>query len=142
MPETVSAPPSGFVEVTAIELGVNSHLREFASETGTEQLLPTGPGLRIDSGIIQGDAIAAELDSMIAKLVAWAPTRREALGRLRCALAETVVLLKDGTTNQASLLDLLKRPEVLDGVGDTGWLDRLQVDGDSGSVVHADAALV
>ena len=40
--------------------------------------LPTGPGLRIDTGVDEGDEIAAEFDSMIAKIIAGGRTRAEA----------------------------------------------------------------
>ena len=63
---------------------------------------------------------------MIAKLIAWGRDRDEALARLRRALADTVVVIDGGTTNQGFLLELLDRPEVRSGDVDTTWLDRLQ----------------
>jgi acetyl/propionyl-CoA carboxylase alpha subunit/acetyl-CoA carboxylase carboxyltransferase component len=104
--------------------------------------LPTGPGLRVDTGVAEGDVIPAEFDSMIAKLIAWGRDRDEALARLRRALAETMVVIEGGTTNQGFLLALLDRPEVRDGDVDTGWLDRLQLRGEIVSVRHADVALI
>src|ERR671910_875860 len=53
-----------------------------------------------------------------------------------------MVAIDEGTTNQGFLLELLGRPELLAGEVDTGWLDRLQADGDVEPVRHADAALV
>ena len=44
---------------------------------------PTGPGVRVDTGVAEGDAIPAEFDSMIAKVIAWGRDRDEALARLR-----------------------------------------------------------
>ena len=87
--------------------------------------LPTGPGVRVDTGVAEGDVIPAEFDSMIAKLIAWGRDRDEALARLRCALADTMVVVDGGTTNQGFLLELLDRPEVRTGDVDTTWLDRL-----------------
>jgi acetyl/propionyl-CoA carboxylase alpha subunit len=104
--------------------------------------LPTGPGLRVDTGVVEGDVIPAEFDSMIAKLIAWGRDRGEALARLRRALAETMVVIDGGTTNQGFLLDLLDRPEVRTGEVDTTWLDRMQLGGDIVPVRHADIALV
>ncbi|MFV0459974.1 MAG: acetyl/propionyl/methylcrotonyl-CoA carboxylase subunit alpha [Actinomycetales bacterium] len=52
---------------------------------------PTGPGVRWDAGVVQGDEIAGVFDSMIAKLIVSGSTRQEALERSRRALAELVV---------------------------------------------------
>ena len=53
-------------------------------------------------------------------------TREEAIARLRRAVADTMVVIEEGTTNQGFLLELLGRPELRAGEVDTGWLDRLQ----------------
>ena len=104
--------------------------------------LPTGPGLRVDTGVAEGDVIPAEFDSMIAKLIAWGQDREEALARLRRALADTTVVIDGGTTNQGFLLELLDRPEVRTGDVDTTWLDRMQLRGEIVPVRHADIALL
>ncbi len=52
---------------------------------------PTGPGVRLDSGVRSGGAIPREYDSMIAKLVVWAPDRDTARRRLGAALDELVI---------------------------------------------------
>ncbi|HVN13449.1 MAG TPA: carboxyl transferase domain-containing protein [Kineosporiaceae bacterium] len=87
--------------------------------------LPTGAGVRVDSGVREGDAISPEFDSMIAKIVAWGRTRDEALARLRRALAQTAVVVDGGATNRSFLLTLLDRPELQAGDVDNRWLDRL-----------------
>ncbi|SNS15642.1 Acetyl/propionyl-CoA carboxylase, alpha subunit [Geodermatophilus pulveris] len=98
----------------------------FAPAPGRVELmrLPTGPGVRVDTGIGVGDVIPPQYDSMVAKVIAWGRDRPEALARLRCALRETTVVLSGGTTTKSFLLDLLDRPEVVDGTADTAWLDR------------------
>ncbi|WP_448639256.1 ATP-binding protein [Geodermatophilus sp. URMC 63] len=98
----------------------------FAPAPGLVELLrlPTGPGVRVDTGISVGDVIPPQYDSMIAKVIAWGRDRPEALARLRCALQETTVVLRGGTTTKSFLLHLLDRPEVVAGTADTGWLDR------------------
>ncbi|MGP5724910.1 acetyl/propionyl/methylcrotonyl-CoA carboxylase subunit alpha [Arthrobacter rhombi] len=53
--------------------------------------LPTGPGVRIDSGVEQGETVSGNFDSMIAKLIVTGATRNEAAGRARRALDEMVV---------------------------------------------------
>ena len=104
--------------------------------------LPTGPGLRVDTGVVEGDPIPAELDSTIVKVTAWGADRGEALARLRRALADTVAVVEGGTTNQGFLLQLLGRPEVRAGDLDTGWLERLCLSGGTVPVRHADLALL
>ena len=104
--------------------------------------LPTGPGLRIDAGIAEGDMIPAAFDSMIAKVIAHGRTRAEALARLRRALAETTIVVDGGTTNQGFLLELLSSDELRSGNFDTRWLDRAARDGELLPVRHANIALV
>jgi acetyl-CoA/propionyl-CoA carboxylase biotin carboxyl carrier protein len=52
---------------------------------------PSGPGVRVDSGVVEGDVIGGAFDSMLAKLIVTGRTRREALERSRRALDEFVV---------------------------------------------------
>ena len=105
--------------------------RDFAPAPGliTRLDLPVGPGIRVDTGVAEGDSIPADFDSMIAKIIASGRTRDEALGRLRRAMAETTVIIDGGTTNKSFVLELLNRPEVIDGSADTGWIDRVRAEG-------------
>src|SRR4051794_4804138 len=116
----------------------------FAPAPGRIDLLrlPTGPGLRVDTGVGEGDSIPPEFDSMIAKVIAWGADRDEALARLRRAMAETTVIVDGGTTNQGFLLELLGRPEVRGGGLDTTWLDRPQLGGEIVPERHAEIALI
>jgi acetyl-CoA/propionyl-CoA carboxylase, biotin carboxylase, biotin carboxyl carrier protein len=52
---------------------------------------PSGPGVRLDSGVVGGDVVAGAFDSMLAKLIVTGSTRAQALERSRRALAEFVV---------------------------------------------------
>ena len=92
---------------------------DFAPAPGTVRLLkfPLGSGIRVDTGIAQGDVIPPDYDSMVAKIIAWGRDRNEALARLRTALRETTVVIDGGTTNKSFLLDLLDRDEVVSGSG-------------------------
>lgn len=67
--------------------------RNFMPAPGTIATLknPTGPGVRIDSGVEQGDVISGNFDSMLSKLVVTGATRTQALQRSRRALEEMVV---------------------------------------------------
>ncbi len=117
----------------AIEVRLNAEDPEngFAPAPGQVELLrlPGGPGIRVDRGVDEGDRIAPQFDSMIAKIVAHGAGRGEALARLRRALADTTVVVRGGATNRAFLLGLLDRPEAARGDYDNGWLDRLVVEG-------------
>lgn len=53
---------------------------------------PSGPGVRVDSGVVSGDVISGNFDSMVAKLIVTGATREEALQRSRRALEEMQVL--------------------------------------------------
>ncbi|WP_028047453.1 biotin carboxylase N-terminal domain-containing protein [Cellulomonas sp. URHE0023] len=54
--------------------------------------LPTGPGVRVDSGVVEGDSVSGLFDSMIAKLIVTGADRPQALARARRALAELEVV--------------------------------------------------
>ena len=62
-----------------------------APGTVTKMVVPQGPGVRWDAGIVEGDSIAGAFDSMIAKLIVTGATRAQALDRARRALDELVI---------------------------------------------------
>ncbi|WP_433567271.1 carboxyl transferase domain-containing protein [Nocardia sp. CA-151230] len=117
----------------AIEARLNAEDpdRDFAPAPGriARLDLPAGPGIRVDTGVSEGDTIPADFDSMIAKIIAYGRDRDEALGRLRRAMAQTRVVIEGGSTNKSFVLDLLDQPEVIDGSADTGWIDRVRAQG-------------
>ncbi|OJV83531.1 MAG: acetyl-/propionyl-CoA carboxylase subunit alpha [Cellulomonas sp. 73-92] len=59
-----------------------------APGTVTRLRFPSGPGVRVDSGVVEGDTISGAFDSMLAKLIVTGATRRQAIERARRALAE------------------------------------------------------
>lgn len=84
---------------------------------------PGGPGIRMDSAAYQGYIIPPYYDSMIAKLIVYAPTREDAIMKMRWALSEFIVEGVD--TNIDFQLDLIKNPSFESGEYDIGFLDRL-----------------
>jgi acetyl/propionyl-CoA carboxylase alpha subunit/acetyl-CoA carboxylase carboxyltransferase component len=136
--------PAEFGHAVEGRLNAEDPDRDFAPSPGRIALLslPSGPGVRVDTGVSQGDLIPADFDSMIAKIIAYGRTRAEALARLRRALADTTVIIEGGATNKGFLLDLLDQPEVIDGSADTGWIDRVRTAGRLVSHRHAGIALV
>ena len=118
--------------------------RDFAPAPGriAHLELPAGPGIRVDTGVAEGDSIPADFDSMIAKIIAHGRDRDEALARLRRAMRETSVVIEGGATNKSFILDLLDQPEVVDGSADTGWIDRVRAEGRLVAREHSGVALV
>ena len=83
---------------------------------------PGGPGIRIDSSAYQGYVITPYYDSMIAKLIAYAPTREEAIMKMKWALSEFIVEGVD--TNIDFQLELIRDPVFEKGNYDIGYLGR------------------
>ncbi|MET8147398.1 biotin carboxylase N-terminal domain-containing protein [Actinoplanes sp. NPDC049668] len=80
------------------------------------------PGLRLDTGVTDGSVVGLQGDSMLAKLVAWAPTRQEAARMLASALTRTQ--LHGVVTNRDLLVRVLRHQAFRAGDVDTGFLDR------------------
>src|SRR5271165_4214401 len=130
----------------AIEVRLNAEDADngFAPSPGAIERfrILTGPGVRIDTGVEEGDAVPAEFDSMIAKIIAYGQNRKEALSRLQRVLHESVVVIRGGASNRAFLLELLSRAEVQNAQVDIGWLDRLAAKGQHLSRQYVEVALV
>ncbi|MEU7852345.1 biotin carboxylase N-terminal domain-containing protein [Nonomuraea sp. NPDC049141] len=102
------------------------------AEDPSRGFLPTGGRVlrlaepdraRIDSGLVEDGVVGSEFDPMLAKIIAWAPTREAAFGRLDKALAETAVL--GVITNVPFLRALAAHPAVRAGELDTGLVERV-----------------
>ena len=80
----------------AIECRINAEdpYNNFIPSTGriTYTLLPTGPGVRVDTGVYIGFEVSPYYDSLISKLIVWGETRGEAILRMRRALEEYKIL--------------------------------------------------
>ncbi|MGE0702829.1 MAG: acetyl/propionyl/methylcrotonyl-CoA carboxylase subunit alpha [Vicinamibacterales bacterium] len=85
---------------------------------------PHAPGIRIDSGIAEGQVITPHYDPLLAKVMAWAENRTAAIARLSQALRQYPVL--GLTTNGPFLLRVLEDGDFTTGNVHTGWLDARQ----------------
>ena len=97
----------------------------FLPASGRLARLEWPSGVRIDTGVLEGDVIGDRYDPMIAKVVAHGRTRPEALGRLRSALNATRVL--GVRTNLRFLRWLLDQPAMRDGEMRTDTVQRLSI---------------
>ncbi len=79
-------------------------------------------GLRIDAGYRSGDAVSPYYDAMLAKMIAWAPTREAAIERLNRGLEQTDV--RGVVTNISFLSALITHPTVAANAIDTGFIER------------------
>jgi acetyl/propionyl-CoA carboxylase alpha subunit len=100
----------------------------FAPTPGTVTRLrwPTGTGIRVESGIEEGQTVGTSFDSMLAKLIVKAETREQAISRMRFALDETVI--HGLGTNQLYLRALCDDEAVFSGKVHTGYLGQAYSD--------------
>lgn len=94
----------------------------WAPQTGTLHRLSVPEAVRLDTGFTDGDPIGVHYDAMLAKVVAHAPTRAEALRKLAGALERAVV--HGPVTNRELLVRSLRHDEFIAGGADTGFYDR------------------
>ena len=96
----------------------------FLPQTGTvtRYAVPSGPGVRVDSGVEDGTVVPRFYDPMLAKLVVHGEDRDAAVARMRALLARTV--LHGVRTNLGHLADVVAHPAFGAGEVDTGFLDR------------------
>ena len=78
-------------------------------------------GIRLDSGIVDGSMVSIHYDPMLAKVISYAPTRRQSALVLADALART--RLHGLRTNRELLVNVLRHPAFLDGATDTAFFD-------------------
>ncbi|MFI1731445.1 biotin carboxylase N-terminal domain-containing protein [Streptomyces acidicola] len=94
----------------------------WAPQTGTLHRLTVPDGVRLDTGYADGDPIGVHYDPMLAKVVAHAPTRAEALRKLAAALERADI--HGPTTNRDLLVRSLRHEEFTTARMDTGFYDR------------------
>jgi acetyl-CoA carboxylase, biotin carboxylase subunit len=120
--------PQGWLQPRgwAIECRITSEdpAHGFLPSTGRIESLrvPAGPGIRWESGIEVGDEVTLYYDSMLAKLIVWAPDRLQAIERMARALDELAIV--GVATNQGFHRRLMADPEFRKGEIDIQFLDR------------------
>ncbi|MEU2182756.1 biotin carboxylase N-terminal domain-containing protein [Streptomyces thermolilacinus] len=115
-------PPAPRGHAVEARLYAEDPARAFAPQTGTLHALDV-PGVRLDAGYAAGDAVGVHYDALLAKAVAHAPTRPEALRLLAHALERARV--HGPVTNRDLLVRSLRHPEFAEpGRADTGFYDR------------------
>ena len=84
--------------------------------------LPGGCGVRVDTGLYSGCELPPYYDSLVAKLIVWAPTRLEAIRRMRRSLEELIV--EGPATNTDLLHQVMYHPQFVRGTYDTSFIDQ------------------
>ncbi len=117
-------PPQPSGHAVEARLYAEDPARGWQPQTGALLTLevPEGPGLRLDTGYAGGDAIGVHYDPMIAKVIAHAPTRTEAVRLLARALERARV--HGPVTNRDLLVRSLRHPDFAAARLDTGFYDR------------------
>ncbi|HET6634435.1 MAG TPA: biotin carboxylase N-terminal domain-containing protein [Streptomyces sp.] len=121
-------PPPARGHAVEARLYAEDPARDWQPQTGTLHRLHVettddgDTGLRLDSGVADGERISVHYDPMLAKVIAWAPTRRAALRRLADALRRARI--HGPVTNRDLLVRTLRHPDVVAARLDTGFYDR------------------
>lgn len=110
----------------SIECRIYAEVAEenFRPDTGAIQVFepPTGPGIRLDSGVARGSIVSHHFDPMLAKLIVWAPSRQAAINRMKRALEDFVLL---GVRNNIEFLHrTISSADFREGRVDTAFLNR------------------
>lgn len=109
----------------ALECRVNAEdpFNQFFPSTGmvTEHDVPTGPGVRVDTGVYTGYTVTPHYDPMISKVISYGKTRSQAISRMRRALREYHIL--GVLVNIPFHQNLLQHPRFLSGAFDTRFVE-------------------
>jgi len=130
----------------AIECRINAEdpYNNFMPSTGriTHSLLPTGPGVRVDTGVYPGFEISPYYDSLISKLIVWGETRAEAILRMRRSLEEYKIV--GVRTNIPFHQNLMDSHRFMGGQFDTRFVEeRFSMDAaEEGKEMHPEIAAI
>jgi propionyl-CoA carboxylase alpha chain len=115
-------PPRARGHAVEARLYAEDPSRQWAPQTGRLHRLAVPDAVRLDTGYTDGDDIGVHYDPMLAKVVAHAPTRAEAIRRLASALDRAVI--HGPVTNRDLLVRSLRHQEFAEARMDTGFYDR------------------
>ncbi|MFE2929335.1 acetyl/propionyl/methylcrotonyl-CoA carboxylase subunit alpha [Streptomyces sp. NPDC059278] len=123
-PLPATAPPAPHGHAVEARLYAEDPARDWQPQTGALHTfhVPDEPGLRLDTGYTDGDTIGVHYDPMLAKVIAHAPTRTEAVRLLARALERARI--HGPVTNRELLVRSLRHPDFLAARLDTGFYDR------------------
>ncbi|MFF7789775.1 biotin carboxylase N-terminal domain-containing protein [Streptomyces sp. NPDC007991] len=117
-----STPPRARGHAVEARLYAEDPSRDWSPQTGRLDRLALPEGIRLDTGYTDGDDIGVHYDPLLAKAVAHAPTRAEAVRKLASALERAVI--HGPVTNRDLLVRSLRHPEFTAARMDTGFYDR------------------
>ncbi|MFF3834441.1 biotin carboxylase N-terminal domain-containing protein [Streptomyces sp. NPDC002458] len=122
LPATAPPPPTG--HAVEARLYAEDPARDWQPQTGALLTLdvPGGPGIRLDTGYTGGDTVGVHYDPMLAKVIAHAPTRTEAVRLLARTLERARI--HGPVTNRELLVRSLRHPDFAAARLDTGFYDR------------------
>ncbi|WP_406726899.1 biotin carboxylase N-terminal domain-containing protein [Streptomyces sp. GD-15H] len=115
-------PPRARGHAVEARLYAEDPAQDWAPQTGLLHRLAVPEGVRLDTGYSDGDDIGVHYDPMIAKVIAHAPTRAEAVRKLASALERAAI--HGPVTNRDLLVRSLRHEEFAEGRMDTGFYDR------------------
>ncbi|MFG2892027.1 biotin carboxylase N-terminal domain-containing protein [Streptomyces sp. NPDC048248] len=115
-------PPEPSGHAVEARLYAEDPAHDWQPQTGTLHHFRVPGDVRLDSGVTDGDTIGVHYDPMLAKVIAWAPTRAEAVRRLAHALERARI--HGPVTNRDLLVGSLRHPDFVAARLDTGFYDR------------------
>ena len=111
--EIFAQPPIARGAAIEARLYAEDPTRDFSPTSGEliKFRIPSGPGVRIDSGYQEGDQVIGEFDPMLAKVIAYAPNREAAIKRLQRVLTSSQILIHGGASNHYYVNEVLREED-------------------------------
>ncbi|OBG88936.1 acetyl/propionyl-CoA carboxylase subuit alpha [Mycobacterium sp. E802] len=130
-------PPASHGSAIEVRLYAEDPAKGWQPQAGTVHRFEVPGNVRVDTGIEDGSVVSIFYDPMLAKVISYAPTRRQAATVLADALARTKI--HGLRTNRDLLVNVLRHPAFLDGATDTAFFDTHGLDDLATPLADADA---